>query len=186
MDITKQVNSITNNWKKASLLNSLYNGCFVALDSELNELHFSTYFINNTYFCKLWQYQFNSKLTQQFIPAHIHYWIPINDCNFDNLPWKTIKELPKYNEDIICWINYTIDNDPIRYIGNRIHIGIFEKGLFNNYLSSNKSGYINIPFNKVFRWCSIEDFVKINYDPRKLQLDPNDHVDVDWLLKLKK
>ena len=34
MDITKQVNSITNKWKKASLLNSLYNGCFVALDSD--------------------------------------------------------------------------------------------------------------------------------------------------------
>lgn len=179
--------NIIDKWKKASLLNSNYNGCLIALDSNLNDVHFSTYFINNLYFCKLWQYQFgNANIQQKFIPAHIHYWIPINDCNFNDLNWKSNNEYPNLNEEIVCWVNYDINGEPLRYIGNRIHFGFYKKSLFFKGISSNIKTYINIPFKNIFRWCSIEDFVKVNGDPRTLSLDPKNFVDVNWLLKIQK
>ena len=43
---------------------------------------------------------------------------------------------------------------------------------------------MDIPWKVVFKWLSIEDFIKLNEDPRLLPLDPTSYVDTDWLRKL--
>lgn len=192
MNSTELKQKITNTWKDPSELDNV-KGTIIALNTEGGKLSFDTYYISDKYFCKLWQWQYVNQLNDVLIPQQIQYWKSLKDCDFDTNKWRDKSILPKNGEEIIAWIteskqtssNYLISGNrhgrmPLDCLATRIHIGYFHKGWFCNTLKPSISLFADIPWDDIFSWLSIDDFVELNEDPRIFNLNPAKYFDVDF------
>lgn len=196
MDNSQLKRTITTSWFKPIELEHA-EGAIVALDSEQNELKFSTYYIKGKYFTKIWAWQFGNQIEEIKAPTTIHYWKMLKDCHFDQLTWKSIKEIPEVGQDILCWINYGKWDPhnatdplaynyriPLQYPATRLHFGTFTKGLFGGkYLDSGLPTLKEIPWSDIFRWTTVDEFAEKNEDPRKFPIDPLNFFSLDWMTK---
>lgn len=198
---TDKLKQIYSSWNKASSIDT-YTGAVLATsaisfpDSQNSTIEYSIFFVQDNCISKSWQYQFGNTISPFKHNYSIFHWKPLKDINFNGINWKDYKTLPTYNSHIIGWLNESdlirVDNNstnynnvPLTLPSCRLHFGYFmKKGLFKfNYLVY--PGYHKIPWEKVFRWCYVDELFEdnLNEDARSLPINPTDYVSDKFISK---
>lgn len=190
---TEKLKTNFTSWNTVDKLYSISGPILALHASKTNDVEYSTFYVNNSQniVTKCWQYEFGLSLGFHDFNPHIFYWKSIEDINFNELQWSSIKDLPDVKRQIIGWVNTSnligsngnYKHYQLTTLPARLHFGYFEKHWFGKYLGYHD--YDSIPWKKVFRWCYVDDLFinEINEDARKLPIQPSLSIDYEFIKK---